>query len=116
MSNFTPLVKRKFVFEGDDVSVTFSRLKRKHMLKMLPKFIAIKDNLKETTDVELLAPLIDEFGDKAVDYIRSIEGLKDANGEDVTITEVIENAYFLEFFADIMMAMIEESLGPSKKA
>ena len=115
MSNFTPLVTRKFTFEGDEVSVTFARLKRKHMMQLAPQFEKIKAD-DSTTDMEVLGPLIDGFGDKCHEYIRSIIGLKDANGDDVSTSEVIESSYFMELFADIMMAMIEDSLGPSKKA
>ena len=41
MSNFTPLVNKEYEYDGDNISITFSRLLRKDMLNVLPAFLKL---------------------------------------------------------------------------
>lgn len=122
MSNFTPLVTKKFSFEGDEVTVKFARLKRKHMLKMLPlmtKFSDTVDGIDEDgmspAQAELVQDVMAELGDRAGEYIKSLEGLTDAAGNPITVEQFTEDSYFMTLFADLLVEMMEASVGPSGK-
>jgi hypothetical protein len=114
MSNFTPLVTKTLQFEGEEVKVTFARLKRKHMLQLIPHFLKYKEDADTETKMQLFAPIIDVIGDHAPEYIRSIDGVTTAEGEPVSIVDVVEGAYFLDLFADIIVSMIEASTPKGK--
>lgn len=124
MSNFTPLVKRKFTFEGDEVEVVFSRLKRKHIFKLIPQIVSLKKEIGDSDiqdaplddKLDLVMAVAEGIGDKAKDYIRSMTGLKDLEGNEVSIDEVMENSYFSDLYLEIVMAMIDSSIGLSGKA
>lgn len=124
MSNFTPLVIKKFKFQDDEVKVTFRRLKRKHMMKLMPTIMEFKESFGEDfnfdsapieTKLKLVTIITEDIGDKAAEYITNVEGLVDSNNEPVSMEELIENSYFFELFTEIVMAVVEASMGATGK-
>ena len=105
MSNFTPLVTRKYTFEGDEVVVTFARLKRKHMMELLPHLgdLKVKDLKKLTNVLNIAADFLPE-------YITSLQGLKDSEGKEISTAVVCEEVYFMQLAIEILMDLINESM------
>ncbi len=110
MSNFTPLVKREYEFDGDTVHVTFSRLRRKDMLTVLPSFMELKDAEEHSTEwsdgINSVLNILAEIMPK---YVKELKGLLDAEGDLITIETVSEEMYFMKLSAMIAMDLIKES-------
>lgn len=123
MSNFTPLVTKKLKFEDEEVTVRFSRLKRKHVLKHLGMFQELDKRFGSLPPVnegesdphsaeklEVMQPFLEDIGDKLPEYVRDMEGLTDSTGNKITIETVVEDSYFMMLMMDIVMALTEESV------
>lgn len=113
MSNFTPLVKKDYEFAGDKVYVSFSRLKRKDMLNIMPLMSAISKSQKEGNDdanTEAVSAMINTVLDLLPGYVSSFTGLKTADGEDISIEQASESMYFIDLTTDIVTDLIDESL------
>ena len=119
MSNFTPLVRKAFTFENEEIFVTFSRLTRKEVLKVMPiaakhGSIDIKD-LSPTEKIHMTQEILDVAGDMIKEHITKIENLTDEVGDDLDV-EVLEDSYFLNLYTQIVMAVIVSSVTQSGKA
>ena len=113
MSNFTPLVAKTYTFEGDEVKVEFSRLKRKHMLSVTPHLSKI-DDVKTAQDakpeqLEAINELLNDIIDVIPEYVSSFTGLKDNNGLEIRIQSVVDDFYFLRLAIEIALDMIRAS-------
>lgn len=112
MSNFTPLVSKDYEFEGDSVHVSFSRLKRKHMLNAIPAFKAVADAEEAGDDEAKLEAMNDFLGgiiDVIPEYVNRFEGLSDTAGNEVSITTVVNEFYFMKLASQICMDIVKES-------
>lgn len=114
MSNFTPLVKKEYDFENDKVVVTFSRLKRKHMIKATPYLSKLKDfDAEQIVDnseqSEAANDLFNSIIDSLPDYVKSVEGLNDVEGKPISIKTIAEDFYFMRLAMLISIDMIKES-------
>jgi hypothetical protein len=103
MSNFTPLVKKQYDFEGDTVTVRFARMRRKHMLKMIPKIQSAQDDQDKVVDV------LNDLLEMLPEYVKEFDGLTNAAGEPVTIDVVADDMYFSGLASDIAMDVLNES-------
>lgn len=116
MSGFTPLVKKTYVFEGDDIEIQFKRLKRKHMIKMFEPVQQYSNKVDAGEDVSTetisLLNIMMDFGEE---YIVVLQGLKDTEGNDISKAELFNETYFLEIASEVMMDILEASLGPLAK-
>ncbi len=123
MSNFTPLVKTTYEFDGDTIQVWFSRLNRKDMLKILPSFAKIqqsKDDAEKGDEmsVEYVANINDvlnEVAELIPKYIRKFEGLNDTDGKPITIETVVDEMYFSTLLSELIIDIIKQSGVPSGK-
>jgi len=106
MSNFTPLVKQEFEFQGDAVKITYSRLKRAEMLKVLPLMTSLKG---EDTEQSVVHEILELLIESLPNYVESFSGLTDAEGNDVEIGTVCDEFYFLPLAAQIALQMIKDS-------
>jgi len=106
MSNFTPLVKQEFEFQGDSIKVTYSRLKRADMLKVLPLMKALEG---DDTNQEVINEILELLIETIPSYVKSFSGLTDAEGNDVKIETVVDEFYFLPLAAQIALRMIKDS-------
>lgn len=127
MGQFTKLVKREFEFQDEKVTVTFERLKRKDVMRIFPvlkdvgaSFADLKDEEEMSSEdaakaLEVAEKFLDILGERLEQYIHRIEGLTGADNEEIDKHVVCEEAYFIPLVTELVMAMLEESLGPSKK-
>ena len=104
MSRFTPLVQKEYTFEADKITVLFSRLKRKHVMKLLPHIATLGEKSSEKSAV------LNEMLDVIPEYITSLQGLVDSQGIAVTSDTVFEEVYFMELAMAITMDVIAESM------
>ena len=112
MSNFTPLVKKEYEFEGDKVWVTFARLKRKDMLKILPLVSSLQNmddtdpQKKQIATAEVMGGMLNIIPE----YVRKIEGLKDTEGNDIAVETVMDEVYFMALASQIVMDILNKSV------
>ena len=115
MSNFTPLVERTYEFEGDSIKVVFARLRRKDMLAAMPAFKKLMD-AEEAKDAELKSAAINDvlniIAEVLPEYVKSVEGLKDSEGNDIGIKTVADEMYFMGLCAQIATDIMGESSVP----
>lgn len=133
MSNFTPLVEKKYEWDGDIVMVKFRRLKRKDMLLVFPalKELGAAKDVKEGDDGVIMVDgtgvkvedisnvmndILDILLDKLPDYIVEFEGLVDAENKPITIETVADEFYFMRLCSMIVMDMVSESSFKGGKA
>ena len=108
MGNFTPVVKESLDFDGDSIEVVFKRLKNKQQLLLIPHI-----NEKEEQDIKLR---FKGFSDLAIvasqilpENIVSMRGLKSADGNELSISDIIEEAYFSPLIVRIIGLMMASS-------
>lgn len=125
MSNFTPLVEFSTQFDGDTVTMKLGRLKKKHMVRLLPKFLESIDDdnsteseggfklniLKMMQDETEIAELAAEF---IGEYVHEFKGLKDADGNAISLETVVEQNYFQDLMSSILKELISIS-SPSQQ-
>ena len=111
MSNFTPRIKNTFDFEGDTIKVVMSRLRRKHMVVLMP-FMSQDGLALEFTDVPAF---LEAAAEVLSDCIVSFNGLTDADGTSITQEsdlfeeEVLGGLYFMGLVQEMMGALLEAS-------
>jgi hypothetical protein len=104
MSNFTPLVEKEYEFEGDTVKVEFARLRREDVMALMP----LMRNM--STDAENMPAAIGMMIDLLPKYIRSMKGLKNADGEALDVETLAGEVYFLDLATDIATDMFDSSM------
>jgi len=115
MSNFTPLVTKEYDFDGDHITVTFSRVTRKHMLASMPAFLKIQE-ADEDNRAEIINDVLNDIVDVIPNYVKSIEGLNDVEGNRIKIETVVTDMYFMRLCALIANDMMRESSAPGGNA
>lgn len=111
MSRYTQKINKVFQFEGDDVKVRYTRLKRKKAFQVtakLPKGVGA-DNIREAVSITDALDVMEIMADYLPDQVVHFEGLSDADGNPVTLEEALDEAYFTELVADIALAIFEDS-------
>ena len=101
MSSFTPLVKFETTFENDTITMTLKRLKRKAMMSLTPYLNADGDG--KINEMELM----NVSADMLPEHVVSFGGLKDAEGNSISIEAMCEEAYFISLQADIVSKLFE---------
>ena len=104
MSNFTKSLVEKFNFDGDEVTVTFTRLKRKHLISLAPHMTA-DGNIAFSDQVKFM----DAAAEVLPDIITSMTGLKDSDGNALTVEDVVNETYFVGLVSDLMTKVMEHS-------
>jgi len=113
MSNFTPLVTKEYDFDGDHIKVTFSRLTRKHMLAAMPAFKRMADSDEDSPErIEVINDVLNDIVDVIPKYVKSFDGLNDAEGNHIGIEIVINDMYFMRLAVLIASDMMRESSVP----
>ena len=117
MSRFTPLVRYETSFEGDTVVFKLRRMKRKHMLKLIPKIQAVMVDGEVPADQ--MIPIAGDMMDDLKDYIESIQGLTYMDGsekKDIDIDTFLDEGYFLELAMEVCIKLVDISgLSEGKK-
>jgi len=111
MSNFMPLVRREYEFEGDTISVSFTRLTRQQMIEISPYLPKDDHGLSEDDNMSLIGKAIDILKKNVVDF----SGLKNANGEPLAFLDIIDDTYFFSLSTDMVKDLMGESMLSVKK-
>ena len=110
MSNFTQSVVYETEFDGDKLTCTLRRLKRKTFLKLAPYVV------DGGMDQKKIMEFLEELGDEFFEYVE-IEGLKDSHGVALTAQDVFEETYFITLMAELLgQLMVISTLGKEAKS
>lgn len=95
MSGFVPNSKFCTSFEGDEVCMVLSPLKRKDVQTLAP-FISQEDDGQVKMSFKEQLDFLNAFSDMMPDYVADFSGLKDESGNEVLLEIVFSNVYFME--------------------
>jgi hypothetical protein len=119
MSNFTPSVKFSTEFDGDTVTMSLYRLKKKHMMKMMPiiaRQVSLSANDSEDEVSINLTEMLEAEGELSIiaesfihEYVKDLSGLLSADGEKIDFETVLEQSYFQPLVAQIIKRLFEIS-------
>lgn len=113
MSKYTKFFTASTEFDGDTVTVKMSRLKRKHLLDLAGTVAKDPNTGNWVPKVSENAMLEAAIG-PIRDCTAEINGLKDADGVDIPIEDVLEDAYFMPLSLWLLSTLMENSrLGDS---
>ena len=104
MSNYTPLVSFKTEFEGDEVTMNLDQLSRETFMSWTP-YMSLMDEDGKLDEV-LTVKLIGEASTMLPIYVKDFRGLKDADGNAVSLDTVVEKVYFIQLVTEIVMQLI----------
>jgi len=122
MSKFTPTFSTSFDFDGDTISVTMNRLKRKHALKLAP-YIKYDDKGEVSLSLEENLTLLDVAIPIIQGHVKSMSGLTIGGdeGERNLIVDngkpndeelynmIFDETYFISFLGELLSALMENS-------
>lgn len=103
MSKFTPSVTKHYQFDGDNVTVELNRLSKAAMFSLSPY---IGDGSEDSVDVE---GMLKKGTDHVAGHIKSMTGLKDADGEEISVHTMVSSAYFITLVSKILVDLFEIS-------
>lgn len=106
MSNFTPMVTEDFDFDGDTVTVTFERMKRKHIVLLSPHMDPSQEGVVSFEDQVQFTEVAVEI---LPEVVKTLTGLVDSGGNNIALDTVLEETYFTKLVADIMSAVMKNS-------
>lgn len=121
MGNFTSTFEGKYKFDGDNVTVTLSRLKRVHTISIMPTIDGIrkllegktKEEAKELSGSEEMIKLNRDLADKLTpllpEYIKSMNGIFDADGALIPVETIVSESYFDTLTSQICADLITNS-------
>ncbi len=109
MSQFTPLVRKQYTFEGDTVSVAFARLKRKDFHKLAPHIKFDADTGKTKMSFHDQIEFSGVMAEVLPEYVKEFAGLKDSDGNAVTLQQALEEVYFMSLIGDVVSDLFESS-------
>ena len=105
MSRYTPLVEFQTVFEDDIVKMQLDQLSREIFLGWMPYMSKVdKDG---NLSIEDTLKLINDAADILPEHVKDFKGLKDANGDAVSIETIVDKVYFMPLVSEIVMRLIE---------
>lgn len=107
MSSFLPKIEKKYPYEDDEITVSYSRLSRKQLISIQP-FMPKKD-VEQTLEEQF------NMGDAMINLlaenIEKFEGLRDANGAALTFEAIKNETIFTGFLCGIAGDMMDASNG-----
>lgn len=99
MSKYVPSWEYKTTFQGDEVRITLKPLSRITALR----FAGLN------TDSGIGADTMALYEDAVRESVQTFSGLKDANGQDVTLDLVLRDAFFTELVFDIGAELVRKA-------
>lgn len=99
MSKFTKQYKEVFKFDGDEVECVLSQLKRVHLMQISPELRKGDDTFA------ILEAAKNAFNECIV----SISGLKNSDGVQLAVNDIIDEAYFSPLMMDILNSLLLKS-------
>ncbi len=115
MSNFLPLVKKEYEFEGDTIATEFSRLTRAQMLSVSPYIPEVKNGKAAAQSSEDSMRFMDKAIDALKENMKVFTGLKDGDGNVLEFAAVADQSYFTTLLAQIAGDLMSESMVKEKK-
>ena len=106
MSSFTPLVKFETTFENDTITMSLKRLKRKAMMKLTPYLIANEESVSTKGKISEME-LMNVSADMLPEHVVNFKGLKDADGNEISLEAMCEEAFFIPLQAGIISELFE---------
>lgn len=106
MSRYTPKVIYKTEFDGDKITVKFNQLNREAFFKLAPLASRVEEN---STDANQAGELLDAAAEVIPEESVSINGLTDADGNELGWDTVISQTYFIGLAAELIAHMIGAS-------
>ena len=108
MSRFTPSVKYSTSFDGDNISMVLTRLKRKDAMR-LAKFYQYDEKKKQGSLIGDEAELMEVVADVLPRYVNDFAGLVTAENRPMSIEEAIDEMYFMPLIGDILSELMNIS-------
>jgi len=113
MSKFTKSITRTFQFQGNEVMIVMDRMKRKDAMKLMP-YIGepTKDENGETVvkmKFQDQMQMLDACGDMLPKYIKRINGLLDADGNEIDKDTFCDESYFMELQGEAIQELMNAS-------
>lgn len=115
MGNFTKSVTNTYSFDGDQIQVTFRRLKRHEALQLTPYFSQEDGDTTMTfkDQMEMSSAVCDLFPDIILSlsglYIDGKEVVYKKGDKDTDFDEFVSNAYFLTVHTELMTDILNDS-------
>lgn len=109
MSNFTKSYTVELSFEDDVVTLRMSRMKRKDALKLIPYMGEPDEQGNVPLTFASQVELMDVAADLLPKYIADMTGLKDEDGNALTVEEMLDEAYFLTLVGEIVNVLMTKS-------
>jgi len=108
VSKFVKSTKYTTEFDGDQVTVMLRPLS-------LPDGLEMERLANPSSDPDLLFTRLQDIVPR---YVESIEGLRDAGGNLLTITDVASHRYFMTLLGDLGLALLKAAMNvdPSQPA
>jgi len=117
MSGFTKTFSKTFDFDGDNVKVEMERLKVSDF-RELSEFIELDSHGKPTGKMTFAKTM--DFLLATVDIlpkrVKSMEGLKDEGGAELSVDDIAGEHYFSSLTMEIFQSMLSESVIKDPKA
>jgi len=114
MSNYTPSMTLTTEFEGDSVVIKLRRIKRTHVMSMMPYMKRLPGTDDFEPDESKFSEMFDTICSWIEEYIESITGLVDTENNPININTIIEEQYFFPLLQEIAMKLLN-SRGVSAK-
>jgi len=108
MSNYRKNVGKTFEFEGDTIKVIAAPMKRKEALMMVPYMTKGEDGEVKLRFEDQMA-ILDIGADVLPKCIKTFEGLRDADGEQITFDEAVSEFYFMSLISEILQFVLNIS-------
>jgi hypothetical protein len=105
MSNFTKDILFTTEFEGDTVSLRLARLKRKDMMTLSPHMPDAGEKVGAVQSMDLMDVALALLPK----YVTEFKGPKDADGNELSLEDIMEEMYFLELVSRIVTHLFEAS-------
>lgn len=101
MSNYIASELKTFEFQGDTITAEIESLENDDFAKLLPFFTTNDsgETILRFEDKEKFEAVALKFLGK---YVKSFEGLKDRNGQPISLETVIKKTYFMQLTAEMM--------------
>ena len=110
MSKFIPTRTKTFEFDGDEVVVSYTTLKRKHLLILAPYLSEGKGTFKDQVE------FVDAASEILNDVVTSFTGLTYDDGTAIDLNTAITEAYFSNLMAEIISIIIQDSMVQESEA
>mgnify|MGYP000536404972 CR=1 FL=1 len=109
MSNFTKTFDVNTTFEDDQITLVMSRMKRKDAFKLIP-YMGEPDkegNVKVSFAGQI--ELMNVAADLLPKYIKEMKGLKDEEGNAISIEDMLNESYFLDLVGIVLNELMLKS-------